>query len=77
MEMDVACRIRVPDTEKDFHQGPDFPELRSGKADHSTNGDNWISDCRQTKSVRRIRGSLDGQFLLPEVMFSETELKHK
>jgi len=76
MGVDAASRIGVPETEKDLHQGTDPPPFRSGQADHSPNRRVWIRECGHSQSVRRIWGSQAGQFLLPEVLFSRTELRH-
>jgi len=76
MGMDAASRIAVPETAKDLHQGTNPPAFRSGKADHSTNGHEWICDCGHSHSVQCFRGSQASQFLLPEVLSSRTELRH-
>jgi len=74
--MDVASPIGVLDTQKDRHQGTDTAAFRSGQANHSPNRPKWIRDCGHTQSVQQFRGSQAGQFLVPEVLFSGTELRH-
>jgi len=76
MGMDSASRIGVPETDNDLHRGTDPPAFRSGQADHSGNGREWICDCGHSQPVRRFQGSQAGQFLLAEVLFSRTELRH-
>jgi len=74
MGTDSASRAGVPKTEKDLHQGTDHAASRAGQADHSPNGRKLIRDCSHSQSVRCFRGSQAGQFLLPEVLSSRTEL---
>ena len=42
MGMDSGSRVGLPKTEKDLHRGTDPPAFRSGQADHSPNGREWI-----------------------------------
>jgi len=76
MATDSASQNGVPQTEKDLPGGTDPPTFSSGPADHSSNECKWICHCTHPQPVGCFRGSQSGQFLLPEVVFSWTELRH-
>ena len=76
MGIDSGSRVGIPKTEQDLHWSTDPPAFRSGQANHSPNGCEWIRDCGHSQSVQCFRGSQASQFLLREALSSQTELRH-
>ena len=74
--MDTACPIGTPETERDLHRGTESSVCWSSQADHASNRQKWIHDCRHPQSVRWFRGFLASQYLLSDVHFSQTESRH-
>ena len=76
MVMDAASRRGIPGTESELSRTTGHAACRFCKADDSPNGREWMCDCRNPHPVQCFRGSQTSQFLLPEVLFNRTELRH-
>jgi len=74
--MGQGRQVCVRNTIQGLHCSAELPSCSSAQHNDCPKGCLWKHGCRHSQSVRWFRGSQARQFLLPEVLSSQTKIRY-